>query len=56
VPVVDLPNGKYQFQLEKMADKSVVTLFDSEGNALPEATLEKIFDVMESGLSFKDTF
>ena len=56
LPVVELPNGKYQFQVEKMAAKSAVTLYDSEGNALPEETLEKIFDVMEAGLSFKDVF
>jgi len=56
LPVVDIPNGKYQFQLEKMAAKSTVTLYDEEGTALPEATLEKIFNVMEAGLSFKDAF
>jgi outer membrane protein assembly factor BamC len=55
-PTLDLPNGKYQFQVEKMAAKSVVTIFDSEGNTLPDATLDKIFDVMEAGLSFKDAF
>jgi outer membrane protein assembly factor BamC len=54
--VIDLPNGKYQFQLEKIAEKSVVTLYDAEGTALSEATLEKIFKVMETGLSFKDVF
>jgi len=56
LPVIELPNGKYQFQLEKMAEKSVVTLYDDEGTALPEVTLEKIFKVMEAGLSFKDVF
>jgi len=56
LPVVELPNGKYQFQVEKVAEKSSVTLYDEEGSALPEATLEKIFDVMEAGLSFKDVF
>lgn len=56
LPVVELPNGKYQFQLEKMAAKSAVTLYDDQGTALPEATLEKIFNVMEAGLSFKDVF
>ncbi|WP_241238915.1 outer membrane protein assembly factor BamC [Colwellia sp. Arc7-635] len=56
VPVVDLPEGKYQFQLEKMAEKSLVTIYDEQGTALPEATLEKIFTVMEAGLSFKNVF
>ncbi len=55
-PVVDLPNGKYQFQLEKVAEKSAVTIYDDQGNALSESTLEKIFNVMEPGLSFKDVF
>jgi outer membrane protein assembly factor BamC len=54
--VVDLPNGKYQFQLEKIAEKSAVTLYDEEGTALSQATLEKIFNVVEAGLSFKDVF
>ena len=56
VPAVELPNGKYQFQLEKVAARSAVTLYDEAGTALPEATLEKIFNVMEAGLSFKDAF
>ncbi|MBA6391367.1 outer membrane protein assembly factor BamC [Colwellia sp. BRX10-3] len=56
LPVVELPNGKYQFQVEKMDAKSTVTLYDDEGTGLPEATLEKIFNVMEAGLSFKDVF
>lgn len=55
-PVIALPDGKYQFQLEKSTTKSVVTIYDEEGTALNEVTLEKIFDVMEPGLSFKDTF
>jgi outer membrane protein assembly factor BamC len=56
LPVVELPNGKYQFQVEKIADKSAVTIYDEQGTAIPEATLEKIFNVMEVGLSFKDVF
>ena len=56
IPVIELPNGKYQFQLEKLAAKSAVTIYDDQGTALSEATLEKIFNVMESGLSFKDVF
>jgi len=54
--IVDLPNGKYQFQLEAIADKSAVTIYDEQGVALSVETLEKIFNVMEAGLSFKDAF
>ncbi|MFT5815481.1 MAG: outer membrane protein assembly factor BamC, partial [Psychroserpens sp.] len=56
LPVVELPNGKYQFQVEKMDAKSTVTLYDDEGTGLSKTTLEKIFNVMEAGLSFKDVF
>ena len=30
LPVVDLPNGKYQFKLEGKAEKSTVTLYDEQ--------------------------
>ncbi|MGB1262176.1 MAG: outer membrane protein assembly factor BamC [Cognaticolwellia sp.] len=56
LPVVELPNGKYQFKLEKIAEKSNVTLYNAQGVALPASTLEQIFPVMEAGLSFKDVF
>jgi outer membrane protein assembly factor BamC len=56
LPIVELPNGKYQFKLAGEAEKSSVTLYDAQGTALSTQDLEKIFNVMESGLSFKDAF
>ena len=56
LPVVDIPNGKYQFKLEAMDKKSTVTIYDDKGSVLSAETLEKIFSVMEPGLSFKDVF
>lgn len=56
LPVVELPNGKYQFTLESIDEKSSVTIYDAEGVALSSSVLDKIFSVMEPGLSFKDAF
>ena len=56
LPVVDLPNGKYQFKLESLDEKSSVTIYNDQGTALPASTLENIFEVIEPGLSFKDAF
>lgn len=56
LPVVELPNGKYQFKLESVDKQSSVTIYNEQGVALPASSLEKIFDVMEPGLSFKDAF
>jgi outer membrane protein assembly factor BamC len=56
LPVIALPNGKYQFKLENIDDSSSVTIYDEQGVALPASTLEQIFTVMEPGLSFKDAF
>ena len=56
LPVVDLPNGKYQFKLESLDEKSSVTIYNDQGTALPASTLDNIFEVIEPGLSFKDAF
>ena len=56
VPVVELPNGKYQFRLESAKEQSVVTIYNDKGVALPASVLEEIFDVMEPGLSFQSVF
>jgi outer membrane protein assembly factor BamC len=56
LPVVDLPNGKYQFKLETLGEKSSVTIYDAKNVALSASTLENILDVIEPGLSFKDVF
>jgi outer membrane protein assembly factor BamC len=56
LPVVDLPNGKYQFKVESLGEKSSVSIYDDQGVALSADTLEKISTVMETGLSFKNAF
>ncbi|SEL05350.1 Beta-barrel assembly machine subunit BamC [Colwellia chukchiensis] len=55
-PVIDLSNGKYQFQVTANEGRSIVTLYDEQGVALSADTLQKIFEVMEAGLSFKEAF
>ena len=56
VPVIDLDEAKYQFVLADKEGKTSVTIYDVEGNVLPVETLERIFPVMEAGLSFRDAF
>ena len=56
LPVVDIPNGKYQFKVESIDEQSSVTIYNEQGVALPASRLEAIFDVIEPGLSFKDAF
>lgn len=56
LPVVDIPNGKYQFKVESVDEQSSVTIYNEQGVALPASRLEAIFDVIEPGLSFKDAF
>jgi len=54
VPVVDIKESSYQFVLAKMDEKTSVTIYDADGNVLPQETLEKIMPVMEPGLSFRN--
>jgi outer membrane protein assembly factor BamC len=54
VPVIDLDEAKYQFVLADIEGKTSVTIYDIDGNVLPVETLERIFPVMEAGLSFRD--
>lgn len=56
VPVIDLDQGKYQFVLNDEQGKTSVTIYDADGNPLPVEVLERIFPVMERGLSFRDAF
>jgi len=55
-PVVDIADAKYQFMLTKMADQTALTIYNAEGNVLPVETLERIFAVMEPGLSFRNIY
>ncbi|MBA6304290.1 outer membrane protein assembly factor BamC [Colwellia sp. MB02u-14] len=54
VPVIDVDEAKYQFVLSDEKGKTSVTIYDVDGNVLPIETLERIFPVMEAGLSFRD--
>ena len=57
--VVEVSDAKYQFILTPLDDKDLktsVTIYNADGEALPLETLERIFPVMESGLSFRDFY
>jgi len=56
VPVIDVADARYQFVLEAREDSTVLTIYNSDGEALPVATLERIFPVMEPGLSFRNIY
>ena len=55
-PVLALANGKYQFVLAKMADKTALTIYDELGNVLSNEVLEQAVTVMEPALSFKELY
>ncbi|GHE97988.1 outer membrane protein assembly factor BamC [Thalassotalea profundi] len=54
-PVIDLPEGKYQFHLEESENRTAVSILNEKGEGLTKNTLEEIFDVMKLALSFKDS-
>jgi len=56
VPVIDVDDAEYQFVLADLDGKTSITIYDGRGNVLPIETLERIFPIMETGLSFKDVF
>ena len=55
-PIVDILDAKYQFVLTKIDNQTALTIYDDNGNALAIETLNRIFDVMEPGLSFRDVY
>ncbi len=58
-PSIDVSDAHYQFVLSSMDElnqKTVVTIYDAAGEPLPFNTLERIFPVIEKGLSFRDVF
>ncbi len=58
-PVIDVSDAKYQFVLAPIDDKgqqTAVTIYNADGEPLPFETLERIFPVIETGLSFRDVF
>jgi outer membrane protein assembly factor BamC len=52
-PVLDMPNGKYQFKLSAKNESTWVTLKNEQGEPLSTDTLTHIFDAIEPGLSFR---
>ena len=58
-PVIEVSDAKYQFVLEALDDKNhktAVTIYNAEGEPLALDVLERIFPVMESGLSFRNFY
>ena len=53
-PVIDLTEGRYQFNLAESGDNSSVTLLNEQGEALSNEKLTALFDVMSLALSFRD--
>jgi outer membrane protein assembly factor BamC len=59
VPTIDVSDAHYQFVLssvDELNQKSIVTIYNAAGEPLPFETLERIFPVIEKGLSFRDVF
>ena len=59
VPTIDVNDAHYQFvlsSLDELNHKTAVTIYNAAGEPLPMATLERIFPVIEKGLSFRDVF
>jgi len=57
VPVIDVSDAHYQFVLAPVDEtKTSVTIYNSDGEPLTFETLERIFPVVEKGLSFRDVF
>lgn len=58
-PVIDVMDAKYQFvlaPLDAKNQKTSVTVYNSEGTPLPVDVLERIFPVIEEGLSFRNLY
>lgn len=57
-PIVDIENAKYQFRLYESDSptKTALTIYNEAGEPVPLSVLEKIFPVVEPGLSFRNVF
>lgn len=58
-PVIDVSDSHYQFVFSPLDSENQtvsVTIYDSNGEPLTVEVLERIFPVMEKGLSFKEFF
>jgi outer membrane protein assembly factor BamC len=59
VPVIDVNDEGYQFVLAPVGDtnqQTTVTIYKADGEPLTLEILERIFPVIEKGLSFRDVF
>jgi len=59
VPVIDVKDAHYQVvltSLDNNNEKTSVTIYKANGEPLPLATLERIFPVIEVGLSFRNLY
>lgn len=58
-PVIDVSDAKYQFVLAPLDDKNQktsVTVYNADGEPLSLDVLQRIFPVIEKGLSFKNLY
>lgn len=53
-PVIDLDEQEYQFNLTEIENSTSLTIYDKDGSPLSTETLNRIFDVMDPALSFRD--
>ncbi|GAA0819591.1 hypothetical protein GCM10009111_23830 [Colwellia asteriadis] len=59
VPVIDVSDAHYQFvlaPLDEKNEKTSVTIYKADGEPLSKEVLDKIFPVIEAGLSFRNVF
>jgi len=58
-PIIDVNDAKYQFVLAPLDDKNEktsVSIYNADGEPLSFETLERIFPVLEHGLSFRNFY
>jgi outer membrane protein assembly factor BamC len=58
-PVIEVSDAKYQIVLAPLDDKNQktsVSIYNVDGEPLPLETLELVFPVMETGLSFRELY
>ncbi len=58
-PILEIENQRYQFILApngSNSESTSVTILDKNGEPVPSETLERVFPVIEPGLSFRDVY
>ena len=59
VPVIEIEDAEYQFRLKEHGEdgqQTSVSIYNGEGEPIPLETLQKVFPVIEPGLSFRNVF